>query len=209
MPALLIGDFNMNGITDYAPGEDGILGTADDVALEDTIFISLEDAQFLVNSKNKGDFGEAFKLGRDVVATWLNFLAGNNINATSGDADNIANAPALYIDEAVAWLQEYSSVAMDASVDCTVFAWDDPIASKDGEWHDPQVGNQWSAAEIHEALDSYNNDGMINGESYAGDADSLAFAAAVEQIVKSDFSFFDYSHQYEAAPTFESIGPGG
>ncbi len=66
---LLIGDYNRNGVQD---------GT------EDTLFISFKDAQDLVNVAGNPSNG-TLKLGRDVVATWLNYLAGNNIGDASDD----------------------------------------------------------------------------------------------------------------------------
>jgi hypothetical protein len=76
---LLIGDYDHDGT---AKGADGILGTADD---EDVIFISLADAQNLINAKNNQLSDGVIKIGRDVVATWLNYLAGNPFGTVADD----------------------------------------------------------------------------------------------------------------------------
>ncbi|MFN6934723.1 MAG: SpaA isopeptide-forming pilin-related protein, partial [Tsuneonella sp.] len=91
---LLIGDYNKNGITDDY-GKDGIAGTADDVQ-EDTIFISYKDAQSLISASNKQGNDVTYTIGRDVVATWLNYLGGNNIDPLTGNPAEIANAPRHY-----------------------------------------------------------------------------------------------------------------
>ena len=66
------------------------------------MFISLADAQALVGSGGGSDGVE--KIGRDVVATWLNYLAGNDITGTGDD-------PQHFIDDAIDWLQVYGDAS--------------------------------------------------------------------------------------------------
>ena len=58
---LLVGDFDLDGIEN------------DD---EDVLFISTADALTLLNASQKQQGDQRFVLGRDVVASWLNYLAG-------------------------------------------------------------------------------------------------------------------------------------
>ncbi len=162
---LLIGDYDLDGITD--PGED-------------TIFISYADAQKLINASSKQGNDGIYTLGRDVVATWLNYLAGNNIDPTDGSAANIANAPKHYLDDAIDWLQQFASNKNSAGVDCARFEFDAAVKASSKAWKDgSSYGGDHGAGTIHTALDAYNNDGMINGEFYAGDGDSDAFGFAL------------------------------
>ncbi|MBR0786909.1 DUF7507 domain-containing protein, partial [Bradyrhizobium iriomotense] len=64
---LLIGDFNLDGIQD--PGEN-------------TFFINFSDAQSLLNANQKQLQNAEYQEGRALVATWLNYLAGNPIEAS-------------------------------------------------------------------------------------------------------------------------------
>ncbi|MGX7927258.1 MSCRAMM family protein [Tsuneonella sp. HG094] len=100
---LLIGDYNQNGLTD---------------ANEDTIFISYEDAVSLINASNRqtngGQADGIWMVGRDVVATWLNFLA-NNPDAGQTDCIGTVDGadgyltPRESIDAAIDWLQQFAS----------------------------------------------------------------------------------------------------
>jgi hypothetical protein len=66
---LLLGDYNRNGVQD---------------AGEDILFISLLDANASINASSKLQMNDgAVKIGRDAVATWLNYLAGNAIGQES------------------------------------------------------------------------------------------------------------------------------
>ncbi|MBD2250456.1 SdrD B-like domain-containing protein [Nostoc parmelioides] len=83
---LLIGDFNRNGITDTG---------------EDTLFYTLNQARQIVSSSAHPNTDKRYDLGRSLVASWLNYVAGNPIdtaNATDKDAR-------YYIKEGINWLQ--------------------------------------------------------------------------------------------------------
>ena len=82
---LLIGDFNRDGLS----------------AGEDTIFISFDDARALI--EGGGGSNGVDKIGRDVVATWLNFLAnGEGCIDLPGTSDD-GFSPEHYINDAVDW----------------------------------------------------------------------------------------------------------
>ena len=172
---LLIGDWNHDGITD-PDGADNIVGTADD---EDTIFISHTDAMNLVDAKG-GDmnFG-SIKLGRDTVATWLNYLAGNNI----GEATD-TNSPRHYIEDAVDWLQKFASVDGDVPGETSdVFKFVKVQNMTSSGYLTPIDGpGGHNGVAIHDALGGYNENGAINGIEYAGDADNSAFLFALQQV---------------------------
>ncbi|UVO39390.1 DUF11 domain-containing protein [Bradyrhizobium arachidis] len=64
---LLIGDFNLDGIQDNG---------------ESTFFINFSDALSLLNANQKQLGNAEYQEGRALVATWLNYLAGNPIEAS-------------------------------------------------------------------------------------------------------------------------------
>ena len=172
---LLIGDYNLNGITD---------------AGEDTIFISLSDANKLINASNKqladGKTADGiYMLGRDMVATWLNYLA-NNQDSTGnciGDVGGATNTPKEYLDAAIDWMQEFASVANDHAGDGqTTFQFDPRVAPSSTNWQDPVEDIPVSAAAMHSALDGYNNTGAIGGTEYCCDADSEIVFGVLQQV---------------------------
>ncbi|SLN76162.1 hypothetical protein ROG8370_03851 [Roseovarius gaetbuli] len=144
---LLVGDYNQNGTED---------------AGEQTLFISHDDALALVN--NEADTPKQDKrddLAQQTVATWLNYLAGNNLGEDTDEEDSIT--PRDFLNDSVSWLVEY------ASIDELIFnLHDDPIIrSKDDAWSE--------GAEIMSALDEYNNHGSVNDVSFALDTDAFFF----------------------------------
>ncbi len=186
---LLIGDFDKDGFTDHTAGADGILGNADDVYTEDTLFVSLTDAKQLINASQKTVSGDGVQmLGRDVVATWLNYLAGNGIE---NDPANAGHDPKHFISDAVDWMQTWGgkggNYAANNLADNVINENFDIYDSKHtavktntAQWNTAQfAGDPHSAAQMHNALDDYNNTGMIDGITYAHDADDAAFASAI------------------------------
>ena len=143
---LLIGDFNRDGLIDN--GEHGI-------------FISLTDALTLLNASQKQQGDERYVLGRDDVATWLNYLAGNGI----GDASD-PNSPRHYIDDSVQWLDHTTGGDHTLSV-ATDLTPGTAVAASSATWQQPQFGLDLSAAAVHSGLDEYNNHGTILGVAYA------------------------------------------
>ena len=192
---LLIGDYNMDGITDNG---------------EDTIYMSLADAKKLINASSKqlvdGKTADGiYMLGRDVVATWLNYLANND--GTTGEcvgpvnSSDGTNTPREYLDAAIDWLQQFASKSNSDDTSITTdtntntsfhdgngqacFEFDGRIAPSSASWQNPfTVGDDIpvSAAAMHSALDGYNNTGMIGGIEYCCDADSPLVLNVLSQV---------------------------
>jgi hypothetical protein len=83
---LLIGDYNRNGKTDTG---------------ENTLFYTLNQARQIVDSSAHPNQDKRYDLGRSLVASWLNYLAGNPID-TANTSDKDAR---YYINEGINWLQ--------------------------------------------------------------------------------------------------------
>ena len=179
---LLIGDYDKDGIANL--GEDGIAGT-NDAGEEDVIFISYKDAQSLINASSKQGNDVTYTLGRDVVATWLNYLGGNNIDPVPGSDPN--ESPRHYLDDAIDWLQGFASTGKDADLDFTAFKFIS-YKSNSSAWKDgvPGDGDSHSGSDLHNALGGYNENGRIGDVEYAGDADSDAFAFALNSVITSN-----------------------
>ena len=165
-PGLLIGDYNGDG-----------LGTGEDV-----FFISLKDAQDLVDASTKSGNDVISKMGRDVVATWLNFLAGNSLgDGSEGTAKH-------YLDDAIDWMQSFAdgspkSLELGETFDDYVAG--SRIKTSENSWKSPQGDSDHSGADIHNALAEYNESGTVSGLFVAGDGDSAAFQAALSDAVNS------------------------
>ena len=169
---LLIGDYNLNGRTD---------------AGEDTLFISFSDATRLIDSSQKTMAGDGVeKLGRDVVATWLNYLAGNGIGG-----ENDVQSPRHFIDDAVDWLQTFgdsnaSNLVNPAETFDRYSSNHAKVASSSAFWNSPQGGIDDSASTLHSVLDNYNNTGdtFAGGDPYAMNSHS-AFDMMLMQAAQS------------------------
>nr|WP_236143256.1 SdrD B-like domain-containing protein [Nostoc sp. CMAA1605] len=83
---LLIGDYNRNGQTDTG---------------ENTIFYTLSQSRQIVDASAHPNGDVRYDLGRSLVASWLNYLAGNPID-TASTSDKDAR---YYINEGINWLQ--------------------------------------------------------------------------------------------------------
>ena len=194
---LLIGDYNMNGITD---------------AGEDTIFVSLPDAIKLINASSKqlvegkGTADGIFMLGRDMVATWLNYLANNQGEGDNGNCigtvDGATNSPREFLDAAIDWMQQFASTSNsddtashtdsntntsfhDGNTQAT-FEFDPRVNPSSASWQAAFTTGEdipVSAAAMHSALDAYNNTGAINGVEYCCDADSEIALVAIAQLI--------------------------
>ena len=196
---LLIGDYNMNGITD---------------AGEDTIFISIADARKLINASSKqlvdGKTSDGiYMLGRDVVAAWLNYLANNPDGDTGNcigtvDPNDGTNTPREYLDAAIDWLQQFASTGnaddtastTDTNLNTSFhdgdawarFEFDTRVAPSSGAWQNPFTTGEVipvSAAAMHSALDGYNNTGKIGAIEYCCDADSPLVLNVLSQVHES------------------------
>jgi protocatechuate 3,4-dioxygenase beta subunit len=145
-------------------GDDG-----DGVAETGELKISVADAQKIINASNKDKGGQAFVLARDAIATWLNFLAGNPIGDPSDE-----DSAAYYLDEAVDWLIKYVNDNQSGGNALTLDEMrDHNIKTTSNAW---QIGTSddgiESGADIHSALDQYNNDGSIGLLAFAQDGDN-------------------------------------
>ncbi|WP_141343336.1 DUF11 domain-containing protein [Bradyrhizobium sp. USDA 3458] len=152
---LLIGDYNLNGVQDIG---------------ENVLFISTADALTLLNASDKQVQDGRYMLGRDVVATWLNYLEGNAIgNGSAGTARHD-------IDDAIKWL-EYTQAkpgAIENSADFHTLSVADDLTSSSAVktssaiWSGPVVNVpllgqaiDLSASHLHTDLDHYNNLGFV------------------------------------------------
>jgi len=144
---LLIGDFNLDGIENNG---------------EDVLFISTADALTLLNASQKQQGDMRFVLGRDVVASWLNYLAGNGIGT---EADT--NSPRHYIDDSAQWL-DFTTNNDDTLTIAELST--GKIAASSPIWQSPSFGLDHSGSQLHSGLDEYNNHGTILGVSYASAA---------------------------------------
>ena len=164
---LLIGDFDRNGIRD--PGED-------------VIFISLNDALNLVDASKKSAGNDGVQiLGRDLVAAWLNYLAGNGIGDAGDD-----HSPLHFIQDAVDFLQTFGGMTNGGLTE--IFDVYNPghsvVRTSSGNWQNVlgALDLDHSGSQMHTALDTYNNTGTIDGTWYAGSADDPTFLLALSQV---------------------------
>jgi uncharacterized repeat protein (TIGR01451 family) len=144
LKGLLVGDFNLNGIEDGG---------------EHVLFISTSDALSILNASQKLQGDMRFVLGRDVVATWLNYLEGNGIG-TAADL----NSPRHYIDDSAQWLN-FTTNGDDTLTVAELST--GKIAASSPIWQSPAFGLDLSGSQLHTGLDEYNNHGTILGVSYA------------------------------------------
>ncbi|TCS17526.1 DUF11 domain-containing protein [Caulobacter sp. BK020] len=145
---ILLGDDNGNGITD---------------AGEDTLQMSLALALKVLDASQKVQQDARYVLGRDVIAAWLNFEAGNGAGSPADP-----NSPAHKMDLAIDWLQQYADANHDGVADFNGPA----IKQNSAAW-------QGSGAGLHTALDEYNNHGTVNGVFYSCSADDHVFVDAL------------------------------
>ena len=194
---LLIGDYNKNGITD---------------AGEDTLYISLDAAKKLINASNKqlvdGKTADGiWMLGRDMVATWLNYLANNPGSDTGNcvggvDSGDGTNSPREFLDAAIDWMQQFASDANSTTASNNLinsyhdgdhqatFQFDARVAPSSVSWQNaftPGEDIPVSAAAMHSALDAYNNTGKIAGIEYCCDADSQVVLNVLTQVHENLF----------------------
>lgn len=164
---LLLGDWDMNGVQN-----DG----------EDTLFISLDAAKLLINASQKEVGDGRWMLGRDVVATWLNYLAGNAIGNI--DADGFDD-PKEAIQKAIDFLQTYGDTAGNgilASANGKSIVWEgSAIKTSSAIW-------QSQGADVHDDLDEYNNTGAIDGIVYAHSCDNDLFLSSMKGYAIDGFA---------------------
>ncbi|WP_344697541.1 DUF7507 domain-containing protein, partial [Sphingomonas rosea] len=163
---LLLGDLDKDGITDLG---------------ENTFYVSLSDAKALINASSKLENSDgAVKIGRDAVATWLNYLAGNSLGT-----DSDAKSPLTYLNDGIDFLQAWAGKAGPVGGGGEVFdAWDSnhkAVKTNSSAWTGAGEGGNYSGDAIHNALDYYNNFGQTSygGFKYADDGDDGGFLKAL------------------------------
>jgi hypothetical protein len=135
----------------------------------------------LLNASDKQQQDGRWILGRDMIATWLNFLAGNNI----GDAAD-TDSPHHYLDDSIDWMQIFSGNTNGGTGESfDSFKLGGPaIKTSSATWNSPQSGIDHSASQMHGALDHYNNTGQTEdgGTIYAHDCDDANFVLAMHAV---------------------------
>ena len=164
---LLIGDYDMDGIKDPD---------------ENVLFIDLNAAKALIQANEKDVQDGRWLIGRDLVATWLNYLAGNPVG--DDDPSDGHYSPRESIDDAIAWLKLFG----DTGSNGIGFVSGKPqfegtaVKTSSAGWQVDISAFVESGKEIHAALDEYNNFGTVNGHVYANDADDSIFCNLLATI---------------------------
>jgi hypothetical protein len=132
-----------------------------------------------------------------VVATWLNYLANGGTGGVCIDnpgTEDDAFSPQHYLDDAIDWFQQFASDANSVNpndnlnndyhsgVNQATFEFDFAQKTNWSAWQAPFQDIDHSAAEMHSALDGYNNTGIINNVEFCCDADNPAALYALSQI---------------------------
>ncbi|KFC75903.1 Mo-co oxidoreductase dimerization domain protein [Bosea sp. LC85] len=171
---MLVGDFNLNGETDLG---------------ENTFYFSISEALKVLNASQKDDQDSRFIIARHLVSTWLNYQAGNPIEASNASVTDAKDVISWAID----WLQnrtpdETADGRGDGSLTLQSATWKTPSSSSywgvgiDGPdagtavtgvspvpqfdpTHDVPAG-----AALSSLLDEYNNHGSILGVQIATSA---------------------------------------
>ena len=159
-PYLMLGDYNRNGIED---------------AGETTLIISYDLAlQLLENRQTGRKLDKRDDVARQATATWLNYLAGNEIGEDTGGAHPVS--PRDWLDEAIDWLLKHGdkNPADDGILDLKGGI----VRGRHDDWRE-EVDGISAGREILHALDEYNNFGTVDGVIYAHDADDAVFVSAL------------------------------
>ncbi len=146
---LLVGDWNGNGVTDHS---------------ERTLFYSPAEAKAILSASDSSQDCR-YLIGKQLLATWLNVIAGNN-------ADNIETD----INNGIEWLQNHTPNEGGSSYgdgNLTLNASAFKVSSSNQDWQvvanpDPAHSGNFCGAAIKNVLDYYNN----TGAGFAIDRDS-------------------------------------
>ena len=131
----------------------------------------------LVDAANKPKHDARWVLGRDLVAAWNNYLAGNSVG---GDDGPPLSTPQEYIDAAIEWLKDNTT---DGSGDIVNNG--DAVKQNEDAW-------KLEGSDYHSALDEYNNFGTIDGVPFALDADAWeAMTLSLLQSSATELSLLD------------------
>ncbi|HEX2793295.1 MAG TPA: hypothetical protein VHN58_02585, partial [Croceicoccus sp.] len=162
---LLIGDWNGDGIENNG---------------EDTLFISLEAARELINASNRSLSGKqadgVYILGRDMVASWLNYLANGGDEGDCFD-DRYGDegfSPSEALGDAIDWFQSLN-IGSDSSISLSELKTGAAVKTNSTTWKD-------GADDLHSALDEFNNYGTIDDDVYCCDRDDALALIAIAQV---------------------------
>jgi hypothetical protein len=112
---------------------------------------------------------------RDLVASWLNVMAGNDKNEATPEGEDAE----YWIDQAIAYLNAVSPGDKKAWSDGVLYDSNgDGVTDGDDEYTE-------SGSDIHNALDGWNNSGELDGFAVAVDGDeagSLQFQSFYEAV---------------------------
>jgi len=182
-------DSNHDGLIDSSDAKGLLIGDYDHDGLtgagEDTLFVSYADAQTLINASakqlNSASGDGRYMLGRDMVASWLNYLQGSGF----GDASD-PQSPHHYLDDTIDWMQIYVGTNSGGNTETfdKLKLSGSAIKTNTATWNTPQSGIDHSAGQMHSALDYYNNTGQTQagGTHYANcDCSCLAEALTIYQ----------------------------
>ena len=152
LAGVLVGDWNRNGQTDTN---------------EQTLFYSTREAQLIMNSSLQPSSNDVrYTLGRSLVASWLNYVAGNPVDtARAGDRDARS-----WINNGINWLQtntpdENADLRGDGMLHRLSSLSSPAMKASNPAWKATPLGGQLT----HTSLDSYNNgnallaDGVFHG----------------------------------------------
>ncbi|MCE5975222.1 hypothetical protein LZA78_17275, partial [Sinirhodobacter sp. WL0062] len=150
-PVLQVGDWNFNTLED-----DG--GAIREYSLDD----ALAALQGETSTKGKSsDYAKLSTVERSLVASWLNYMAGNPVDAPAGDGEDVA----YWIDQAIMYLEYFEPTGTNTRK-VGAEAW------KTGLDYDGDGTIDESGSAIQEALDGWNNSGELDGFSVAFDGDN-------------------------------------
>ena len=136
---VLIGDWNFNGVCD--PWEQDAGGC---------IFFTLEEARVLINANAVPSSDKRFTLGRALLASWLNVIAGNDFSCIEDS-----------INDGIYWLKVKDGDVLDPGDNNDGNFFDVADGELDGKRHNAWKGKTWTrdGEPVYEALDYYNNTG--------------------------------------------------
>jgi hypothetical protein len=161
--AILIGDFNRNGITD---------------AGENTIFYTNAEARVILSASTTNDDQDArYILGRQLVASWMNVLAGNTY-------DTVFASVKQDIDNGVVWLKNATpNEGGDAAGDGNLTIAGSTLPSSNARWssalNNPANGaGRHYGAWVKDVLDYYNN----TGAGFAIDRDTGLVGGSLSKL---------------------------
>jgi uncharacterized repeat protein (TIGR01451 family) len=150
---VLIGDWNRNGLTDNG---------------EQSIFYTTAEALKVLNSSQQPDKNDVrYTIARSLVASWLNYVAGNPVDTA---ATNDVDARVL-INRGITWLQTYTP---DENRDGKGDGMLSKLSSSISNTAMKASNTAWTTANtggnaIHTGLDNYNNGrGLAGGSFYGG-----------------------------------------